>query len=434
MKKIGLLLLFLTVLSGSLPVFAEEQYYYTDDVVPPLTLPPTFCAVRFSDPNISDAHEKMYELTKKAVFDWRDKLIDHTGNVEGWDFKYKEVNSWEIEERTPNLGCDVPIYFTTTYYFEEGERGVTEFYSDGSAIVTISYVSALIDVKKLIQDPDSVSSDPNSILIIDKNKMAPDVESVIKHEIGHVLRLDHPSLNPNEFEFSSERTEFVPPSIMFSPVNLNGEILDKLVLDITRDHPELELMDFSSLMYSGVSERNLRDVANKIFNSPTSSIIRDYDIRSVVNLYGENGISGSYNPLLTQTQDFSDFTSPSYSGNEITEENFVNVGATTTTANPGVLPTTYVGFVILAIVFLATIYAIIKIRRRRSNYNNNNYSSSSTNVKNTSSIQPEDKTDVVLETYNSASSPHSKKCPYCNRRLEDFDKPRKCNNCDNLVT
>ncbi len=421
------------LISGSLPVFAEEQYYYTDDV-PPLTSPPTFCAVRFSDPNIPDAHEKMYELTKKAVFDWRTKLIDHTGNVGGWDFKYKEVNSWEIEEKeASNMGCDVPIYFTTTYYFEEGERGVAEYYSDGSAIVTISYVSALIDVKKLIQDPDSVSSDPNSILIIDKNKIAPDVESVIKHEIGHVLRLDHPSLNPNEFEFSSERTEFVPPSIMFSPVNLNGEILDKLVLDITRDHPELEPMDFSSLMYSGVSERNLRDVANKIFNSPTSSVISDYDIRSVVNLYGENGISSRYNHLPTQTQDFSDFpslSSPSYSGNEIAEENSVNVG-TTTMSNSAMIPD-YIVFIIPTIIFLVAIYAIIKVRRHRSNYNN--YYSSSTNVKNTSSIQPEDKTDVALETYNSASSPHSKKCPYCNRRLTDFDKPRKCNNCNNLVT
>ena len=151
MQKTGLFFVMI-LLFGISPVFAE-QYYYIDEVLL-LASPPTFCAVRFSDANIPDADEKMYKFTRNAVLDWRTKLIDYTGNVQGWDFKYKliyplEDNDWNYQ----SLGCDVPIFFTTTYYFAEGERGVTEYYSDGYATVTISYVSASLDVKKLIDDP-----------------------------------------------------------------------------------------------------------------------------------------------------------------------------------------------------------------------------------------------------------------------------------------
>jgi len=406
-QKLGLFLIVILICE-ILPAFSEE-YYYTNDV-PPLTSPPVFCAVRFSDPNISDANEKMYELTKKSVFDWRSKLLEYTGNVKGWDFKYKEVNSWELDENRANLGCDVPIYFTTTYYFEEDERGVTEYYTDGSTTITISYVSAFIDVKKIVSNPNSINSDPKSNVVIDKNKIAPDVEAVIKHEIGHVLRLSHPSLNPNDFEFSSKTNQFIPPSIMFSPANLNEEILDKLLLDITRDHPELEPMDFATLMYSGVSSRILQDIANKIFNSPTSSEIHDYDIRSVVNLYGIDGIS-IRNDLPT------DSSIKSFPCISNCQENIVN-SELINSVQPN-----YTAFIIFIIILSIVVYTIIKIRKIKTKYYSNQIRISKVQPKTTI------KTAEIDDSYF-----HSKKCPFCNRRLTNFDKPRKCNNCGNFVT
>ena len=379
MQKTGIFFVII-LFFGVSTVFAEEYYYM--EGLPPLTSPPTFCAVRFSDPNIPDADEKIYEATRNAVLDWKNKLIQYTGNVQGWDFNFKLVYPVDGDANYAMLGCDVPIFFTTDYYFEEvGHRGVTQPWTQGYSTITISYIPVLIDEE----------------LIKDHSKVAPDVDFVIKHEIGHALRLDHPNFNANDFKYLSETNELSPPSIMWSPAYLNYEIAEKLSRDIARD-------DSSSFENSDVSERIFLENYKKIQNLPLSDEITDYDLRSLVNLYGMDGI----NEL------------PSDYDEKIQSLIQENTGPT----SPDIpeLPV----FIAIIIVILAAIVYFTKKRQSKSSMY------VSRNKRSSSKVSTQTTVDTTLEN-GSKNNSKSKKCPHCGRRLSNYDKPRPCGNCGNMV-
>ena len=140
----------------------------------------------------------------------------------------------------------------------------------------------------------------------------------------------------------------------------------------------------------------MRETLNKIYNLPISDKITDYDLRSLVNLYGIDGINYEPPPI----ERLPDPISPD-------------------------MPTLPV-FIAIIIVVLAAIVYFAKKRRGKSSMYVSGGKRSSSKVPTKTSVE----TTLDDESINHSKS---KKCPYCGRRLQNYDKPRPCSNCGNMV-
>ena len=90
-------ILLILLLSGTiLPVFAENYYYFEDQK---LSVPPEFCIIEFSDPQLPGASEKLYQITQNAIKEWEDKLVRYTGEKQGWDFTTKIISEAQRQDR-----------------------------------------------------------------------------------------------------------------------------------------------------------------------------------------------------------------------------------------------------------------------------------------------------------------------------------------------
>jgi len=225
-------------------VFAEE-YYYFDEIL--LLSPPVFCAMGFEDERLPTAQSQLMEITKNAVLDWKNKLIEATGEQEGWNFQYRQFSVEEQQNLFFDLDCIVNIYFEREPIFDEdlGYAGYTEAYLFLSDI-TIFYLEPIFEFKGKTIEVDGELWEELEITGF-KNILDEDVHHIIRHEIGHSLGLDHPKF---------ESKDFVKES--FSVLNSPSIMLDDSDWDITVE-----------LRYE----------------------ITDYDVRSVVNLHGEDGIN-----------------------------------------------------------------------------------------------------------------------------------------------
>ena len=313
------------------PMFTEPYYYLPWHI---LIEPPAFCAIKFNDHQLPEAPQQMYDSTKKAVEEWKTKLMQHTNHEEGWDFSFQIIS--EEEYKISSLDdCSVVIRYerqpSSTI-----EDLILEGYAHslfGTSEITIFYLDYNYDA--LFHKKDS------SELFI--NKLSPNVEMVLKHEIGHALGLGHP-LFENAYEFDENVP--VSRSIMVTP-EIYSDLPKNLVYEIT-----------------------------------------DYDVNSIVNLYGERGV------------------------------NEYEFGV--------ILYFIFIGILVWFIVMIVFVVYFVKkiLRKNKSNI------SQSRNI-DTSVIEPTT-TKTTLRDSNSIES-ISKKCPYCGRRLQNYDKPRSCNNCGNLV-
>ena len=221
---VAIIILVLSFVSGS-NEFSSESYFYIPDYR--LNKSPVFCAQEFSDVVFPDANKTMMSKTLESVQEWQDRLEQYTETSGVWNFDYRTIPEKSSFE---DFGCDATITFekfpSVGKILVRGETALSQY---GFSDVVIFYV------------------DPTS-----KNKIDPNVDMVIRHEIGHVLGLGHPIFDGmyDERPFYKEGDLLLSRSIMVTP----------------------EVYQFlpSEMIYT----------------------ITDYDVRAVVNLYG-GGISNA---------------------------------------------------------------------------------------------------------------------------------------------
>jgi len=244
-QKIGLLIILpsLLLLSEMSLVFAEEYYYIPDHK---LETPPVFCAMEFKDAQIPTVQAQLMKITKNAILDWETKLAEATNNPEGWDFQFRIISIQEQQELFFDSDCDVNIYF-------ERQPPAGEFDYAGYADSYLTFSEIHIFYLEPIYEYSGKTVEINGELWEEaeitgfKNVLTYGLHDTIRHEIGHSLGLDHPRFESHQFVKESF-TVLLSPSIM----------LDENEYEITGD-----------INYK----------------------ITDYDIRSVINLYGEDGIN-----------------------------------------------------------------------------------------------------------------------------------------------
>ena len=237
--------LFIALLFSAIPLVFAEEYYYIPDYL--LETPPLFCLMEFEDTELPDAQEQLMEMAENAVLEWESKLVDATNNSEGWDFSLIKFSVEEQQELFFDNDCSVSIYFQREPTLEELDySGYADSYLTFSDIV-IFYLEPAYEYNGQTIEIDGVLWEEGKIVGF-QNILAGDVPSTLRHEIGHGLGLDHPKFESSAFVKDSTGDGVHSPSIMIDSFeyNIPGEI-----------------------QYA----------------------ITDYDVRSVVNLYGEDGIN-----------------------------------------------------------------------------------------------------------------------------------------------
>ena len=237
-------LLFSLLILGTPCVFAEEYYYIPEHL---LEDPPIFCAMEIEDPQMPEANLQLVSMAENAVLDWKEKLVEATNNSEGWNFGFEQFSIEQQQEPFFDAYCTVNIYFE-----RQPPEGQWEFsgYADSYLTfseITIFYLEPVYEYTGKIVEIDGELWEESEIVGF-QNVLASDIQSTLLHEIGHSLGLDHPKFESQDFIEDQSRKIIRPPSIMIDPYEYN--IPGQIQYEIT-----------------------------------------DYDIRSVVNLYGDDGIN-----------------------------------------------------------------------------------------------------------------------------------------------
>ena len=204
----------------------SEKYFYIPDYR--LNKSPVFCAQEFHDPTMPEANDILLEKTANSVANWQNRIEEYTETSGVWNFGFKTISK---NSHFEDFGCDGTITFEKfPPPGRENLRGESALSHYGFSDVVIFY-------------GDSTSP----------NRIDPNVDMVIAHEIGHVLGLGHPV-----FEGMYDGIPF--------HVDDDGMFWSRSIMNTPQVYPYLP--------------------ANLIYT------ITDYDVRSVVNLYG-GGISNT---------------------------------------------------------------------------------------------------------------------------------------------
>ena len=232
----------LLLLSGMiLPVFAEEYYYFEDHK---LTAPPEFCIIEFTDSQLPGAQDVLYQITQDVIDEWENKLVRFTGEKQGWGFTYKIISQQQYDDIFSQDICDITIYYERepTTSDEKTTAGHT-YAMFGFADITIFYLDPVWIYNGQTEIINGQEYDIADISHY-KNSLDPFNDETIKHEIGHALGLDHYPAKQGEI------------------IKQNGIHLAPSIMTISEYNFLVDRME-----------------------------ITDYDIRSLVNLYGEDGIN-----------------------------------------------------------------------------------------------------------------------------------------------
>jgi hypothetical protein len=247
MKKLVLIFFAIVVFSLFDSAFAESYNYLPDSK---LNGPPVVCATGFEDSLLPDASKILIEKTENAVLAWESKLIEYTGNEVAWNFKFFTITK-EDKNFPDSAFCNIYVDFAREPTKEKDKNMYGGTYTEfGFAFIKIFYLEPIINDE--LQDSEYAGGPMKQYTFSGyQNKIQVDIDNTIKHELGHALGLDHPRKDQALFLRSIE---------------------DQNILSIM-------LPQDPTYEKHGV----YRDII-------------DYDVRAVVNLYGENG--PQYSPFL----------------------------------------------------------------------------------------------------------------------------------------
>ncbi len=225
-------------------VFSEQFYYFEDHKV---TRNPVVCAFEFEDTKLPTAKDQLLEETKNAISNWKNKLTQFTGDEDSWKMEYKVFPKEKQHDFFAEYDCDVTIYFERDPSLEEEvSGGYTDIYPFGLSEIVIFYLEPIFS-DEVLNSETLQNVEPTGW----KNSIDPYVVETIRHEFGHALGLDH--LPKEAISYDYKNGIPVGSSIMID--------------------------DFDGLPWDIVFE------------------ITDYDLRALVNLYGEDGFEDPFSLL-----------------------------------------------------------------------------------------------------------------------------------------
>jgi len=176
-----------------------------------LKAPPTYCGIGVNDSSVSSTQkENWLSMANDAVNDWKDSLqSSETFNKSIWEMDYTQISS---EEEYQSSNCDIPIIFMP--YSEEAEF---KFEIAG----LFRYPPNVIEVFYLTPTLCSTSSG-SKVECYDENSYRSNEQifTILLHEIGHTLSLDHYISDDNEVNKKWFTTES-PPSVMIPTLHFN---------------------------------------------------------------------------------------------------------------------------------------------------------------------------------------------------------------------
>ena len=230
--------LILGILSLIIPstAFSEQFYYFEDHKV---MRNPVVCAFEFEDKELPIAEKQLLEETKNAVLEWKNKLTQFTGDEDSWKMEYKVFPKEKQHDFFAEYDCDITIYFERDpLLVVEVFAGYTDIYPFGLSEILILYLQPIFS-DEVLNSETLQNAEPIGL----ENSIDLYVGETIRHEFGHALGLDH--LPKEAISYDYKNGIPVGSSIMIE--------------------------DFDELPWNIVFE------------------ITEYDLRALVNLYGEDG-------------------------------------------------------------------------------------------------------------------------------------------------
>ncbi len=233
------------------PAFSEQFYYIENHKV---IRNPVVCAFEFEDKELPIAEKQLLEETKNAVLEWNNKLTQFTGDEDSWKMEYKVFTKEKQHDFFAENDCDIKIYFVRDpLLVVELFSGYTEFYPFGVSEIVILYLQPIFSYEVLnsetLQNAEPIGLE-NSIDLY--------VGETIRHELGHALGLDHLPKEATSYDYK------------------NGIPVGSSIM----------IEDYDGLPWNIVFE------------------ITEYDLRALVNLYGEAGFEDPFSLWFSYIIDY----------------------------------------------------------------------------------------------------------------------------------